>query len=209
MTAKQRKELQGYLSWGVRGARVVLYFIAVGFVGACLRSIHQAFGISHPLFAWDIWWIIPSLIFALWLARKAKNWTGGTQGVQDIKADLAEGNLAVHRITVADAIEIEEQEDEGPSFFVLTAEKKVIYFHGQEMDGWKRRGFPWKEFEIKETPRSKMLFRLKKQGGKFQPSFVRRPMSYEDVKRYSGNFKGRYRIIDEDFESLKADPVAR
>ena len=24
----------------------------------------------------------------------------------------------------------------------LTAEKKVIYFHGQEMDGWKRRGFP-------------------------------------------------------------------
>jgi len=208
MTAKQRAELQGYASWGVRVTRVVLYFVAVGFVGACLRSIHHTFLLSHSVFVWDVWWIVPTIAFAVWLARRAKKWTGGKQGTEDIKADLAEGNLAVHRIVVADAIEVEEQEDEGPSYFVLTTERKVIYFHGQVMDGHKRRGFPWKEFEIREAPRSKMLFRLKKKGDKFPPSFVRKPMTYEEMKHYSGNFRGDYQMLDVDFESLKTEQAS-
>jgi len=207
MTARQRRELLGYASWGVRATRAILYFVAIGFVGACLRSIHHSFLLSRPVLAWDVWWIIPSLAFAVWLARRASNWTGGKQGVEDIKADLAEGNLAVHHITVADAIEVEEGEDEGPAFFILTKEKTVIFFHGQEMDGWKRRGFPWQEFEIKEAPRSKLLFRLKKRGDKFPPSFVRKPLSFQDAKTYTGNFKGVYNILDADFTSLKTDAL--
>lgn len=207
LTAKQRKELQGYISWGVRTARVVIYFIAVIFVGACLRSIHHTF-LSQPVFAWDVWWLVPTLAFATWLARRAKNWTGGTQGVNDIKADLAEGNIAVHRITVMDAIEMEQAEDEGASYFILTDDKKVIYFHGQEMDRWKRHGFPWQEFEIRETPRSKMLFSLKQQGARFAPTIIRKPLSFAEVKNYSGNFKGHYRILEVDFESLKTDALA-
>lgn len=208
MTARQKRELRGYVSWWIQPLRVVIYLAVIGFVTACLRSIHLAFGKPRQFFAWDIWWMVPSLTFAVWLYRKDKIWSGGRKGIQGMKADLAEGILAVHHIVVKDVIEIEEQEDEGPSFFILSSENKVIYFHGQELHGWKRRGFPWREFEIKESPHSKMLFRLQKSGEAFPPTFVRKPMSYEMMKLYSGNFDGRrYRILDEDFESLKTDPA--
>ena len=205
MTARQREELRGYTSWFVRSGRVALYLLAVGLIGAGLRSVHHTFAKPYPIVAWDLWWLLPSLAFAVWLARKGKDWTGGRQGVKAIQADLADGSMAVHHISVTDAIEVEEGEDEGPSFFVLTAEGKVFYFHGQEMAGWKRKGFPWCEFEIREAPRSKMLFRLKRQGAPFPPSFVRKPMSYTDMKRFTGDFKGRYQLLEVDFESLKVE----
>jgi hypothetical protein len=207
LTARQKRELQGYVVWWIRAVRVLLYFAAIVFVGACLRSIHSTFGKSHSLFANDAWWIIPSIAFAIWLARVSRKWTGGQKGVEEIKSDLANGMIAVHRIITMDAIEIEEQEDEGPSFFVLTTDNEVLFFHGQEFDSYKRRGFPWREFDILETPQSKMLFRLKKRGEAFRPSFVRKPLSYDEMKMLSSNFKRNFRVVPVDFESLKTNIV--
>jgi hypothetical protein len=209
LSSREKKELASYVTWTVQAMRIGLYLGAVGFVGACLRSLHRAFGQDSVVFANEAWWIIPTVLFAVWLYRAGGRWTGGPKGRADIRTDLANGQIAVHRITVLDAIMVEELEDEGPSFFVLSTDREVIFFHGQEFDTYRRRGFPWREFEIRELPTSKLLFRLRKRGEKFQPSFVRKPLSFEEMKYFSGNFHGRYRMVAADFDSLKINPASR
>ncbi len=54
--------------------------------------------------------------------------------------------MAAHRIDAVEAIEVDEQEDEGPSFFIKTVDGQVILFTGQYLNRLKARGFPWKPF---------------------------------------------------------------
>jgi hypothetical protein len=205
LTKKQRAELLGYVSWPVQIVRAILFLGIIFLVGAALKSLHAAFAPKQGFASNSALWIIPSLAFAAWFYFRWQRWTGGARGAANIRNDLTRGEIANHHVQVVDAIEIEELEDEGPSYFLLTSENEVLYFSGQWLDREKRRGFPWKSFEIREAPLSKVFFGLKKTGERFPPSFIRKPLDWETLKKYRA-FKGKYRVLNEDFESLKRDP---
>jgi hypothetical protein len=206
LSSKYKAELSGYVSWAVRLVRAILFIAVVLLVTASLKSIHSSFAPKEGLGGNRLFWIIPALAFVVWFHSAWQRWTGGARGTADIRKDLARGEVAIHHVQVLDAIEIEEVEDEGPSYFILTDEKEVLYFSGQWLDREKRKGFPWTTFNILEAPASRTFFSLKKTGERFRPSHIRKALDWETLKKF-GAFKGSYRILNVDFESLKSDPV--
>src|SRR5262249_24850373 len=140
LTPKQKKELEGYISLTVRLVRAILFLLTVSLVGASIRSIHSSFAPGQGIFSYFVWWLVPALAFTMWFYFRWRRWTGGAHGTRQIREDLARGEAALHHVEVVDAIEVEEQEDEGPSYFILTIEREVLYFSGQWLDGERRRG---------------------------------------------------------------------
>jgi hypothetical protein len=205
LSKKQRAELFGYVSWPVRNVRIALFLVILFLAGAALKSLHAAVAPERGWVSNSAFWIIPGLVFAVWFYFRWQRWTGGNHGRANIRNDLARGEMAIHHIEVVDAIEIEELEDEGPSYFFLTSDKDVLYFSGQWLDREKRKGFPWTTFEIHDAPLSKIFFGLKKTGERFTPTFVRKALDWNTLKRH-GAFKGKYRVLRESFDSLKTDP---
>ncbi len=200
LTAKQKAELRGYVAWSTSVGRVVIFIIVALCLGGVLRSLveHTKPGVHY------LSWLVPTLVAMGLLFYISRRWTGGRHFREQVRADLRQGTMAAHRIDAVEAIEVEELEDEGPSFFVKTADGQVIVFTGQYLDRLKRRGFPWKSFEILEAPASKVFFGLKGLAGQLVPSFIREPFTLEEFNQ----FKCRnYRTIEVDFESLKTKPA--
>ena len=181
--------------------RAVMFVIA----GLCLAGVLRALVEKTKRGAHFAWWAVPSALVMLFLFVRAKRWTGGGEFRQQVKADLKEGSIAVQRVDVVEAIEVEEREDEGPGYFVKTTTCEVMVLMGQDLDKYKRRGFPWKSFEIIRAPVSKKLFGLKRLDGPLPPSFVREPFTWEEFKQFHGK---NYKVIEADFESLKTKEAA-
>ena len=176
--------------------RAVMFVIA----GLCLAGVLRALVEKTKPGAHFAWWAVPSTLVMLFLFARAKRWTGGREFRQHVKADLKEGSIAVQRVDVVEVIEVEEREDEGPGYFVKTTTDEVMVLMGQDLDKYKRRGFPWKSFEIIRAPVSRVLFGLKKLDVPLPPSFVREPFTWEEFKQFDGK---NYKVIEADFESLK------
>jgi len=151
-----------------------------------------------------VWWLLPSLLAVACIYILSGNWTGGRGFRQQVKTDLAGGAVAVHRIDAVDAIEVEEHEDEGPSYFLRTTGGLTILFSGQYLDSYKRKGFPWKSFEMIEAPKSKVFFGLKELADRLKPSFIRQPFTSDELKQFRCK---KYVILKNDFESLKVKEV--
>jgi len=203
LTARQVAELKSYVSPASAVGRVVL-FLLVGVIAAAL--LRRMVGYLYPV-ASAAWWSLPPVALLVVLFIYARRWTGGPELRQRIRADLAGGVLNVHRIEVVDAIEVAEEEDEGPAYFLQTSDGRVLAFAGQYLDALKRRGFPWRVFEITEAPASKLCFKLKRLEGNVRPAFLRQPFSFAEFRQYSAN--GRYQVVDADFDSLKIKPVQK
>jgi hypothetical protein len=193
-------ELRGYVSWGIVLFRAVLFVLAVAAVAWLLAALHRLLvpaSLRH-----DIWWIVPTGLLAASLYAVAGRWTGGRELRKRIREDIAGGVAAVHRVVAVEAIEVGEREDEGPAYFIRTADGRTILFAGQYLYTYKRKGFPWTEFEIVEAPRSQRFFELARVGEPLKPSASRPPFTWEEFKRYKAN-AGEYVILDVDFGALK------
>jgi hypothetical protein len=203
-TKKQRKELHGYVARGTVLFRAILFLAVMGVAGWLLRVLHAQLTDGASPFAHDAWWMVPLTALAIALYIRAGRWTGGLALRKKIRADLAGGQAAARRIVAVDAIEVEEQEDEGPAFFVLTDEGRTMLFAGQYLDRLKGKGFPWKAFDILEAPASRLFFGIDRAGDRLPPSARRPPFTWEEAKTL-GALKGEYHVIEVDFESLKRD----
>ena len=201
-TKKERDELEGYVGGTPLVFRAVVFGIAVAFAGWLLRLIHALLAMQVPAVTHPAWWIVPLILFSLALYRVAGRFTGGRALRAKVRADLTRGQAAVHRIVAVDAIEIEEQEDEGPAFFVLTGDNRTMLFAGQYLDRFKARGFPWRAFDIVEAPESKVFFGITAAGERLPPSGRRGPLTWQEAKSF-GTLNAKYRLIDVPFESLR------
>ena len=200
LTASQTSELRGYVLPGTVVGRIGLFVLAGCFFATLLRSLIWHI---HPG-AHFLWWVGPAAALLLFLFLRAHRWTGGPELRRQIQSDLQNGVLLVHHVSVVEAIEIAEEEDEGPGYFLKTSDGRVLAFTGQYLDRLKHSGFPWKEFEIVEAPASKLCFSLKKVADSIAPSFIRAPLTSAEYKLYSGR---NYRELAVDFESLKLNPA--
>jgi hypothetical protein len=69
-------------------------------------------------------------------------------------------------IRVDDAIVFEEREDEGPIVFALTDAGVTPVFTGQDLSRHLARGIPWRELDIRDTPRSHRFLGLERLGAR-------------------------------------------
>ncbi|HXV72296.1 MAG TPA: hypothetical protein VEB69_12970 [Acidimicrobiia bacterium] len=196
LNRRQLEELRGYVALSTTIGRVALFLVGVGIVS--LLSWSFARQVTPRV---GQWWPLVPLAFGGWLFRVSGGWTGGPEFRRRVKEDIVGGVAAVRRVSAVDAIEIEEVEDEGPSYFILTSDGQTLYIGFQELDRHKSRGFPWTEFEIVEAPNSGTFFSLKKIGGKLQPSLVRSQLPWDEMKQIG--FDKRYRVLDVEFAKLK------
>jgi hypothetical protein len=206
ISKRRLAQLQGYASWSTSAFRAALFLIAVGAAAWLLRRIYMAFVL--PVVDADAIWVLPSVAVAIGLYVLGSRWTGGRSFRAAVRADLAGGVAAVHRVVAVDAIEVEEGEDEGPSFFVLTSEGSTLLFTGQYLEAYRRKGFPWRTFEILEAPVSKIFFGLVPQSERLPPSVRRAPFSWDEFKTFAKG-KREYAAVDLDFEALKRRGAAQ
>jgi hypothetical protein len=205
-TKKERDELQGYVAWTTTFFRAVLFVVALIAVGWLFRLAHTLLAKLIPAVGHPAWWIVPLIVFSLGMFKLSGRATGGHAFRSKVRADLKRGEAAIQRIVAVDAIAIDEQEDEGPGFFIRTDDEKTILFAGQYLDRLKTKGFPWKAFDIVEAPESRVFFQIARAGERLDPSYRRRPLTWEEGKRY-GAFSSKYSVLDVTFESLKSDAM--
>jgi hypothetical protein len=199
LSRKETAELRGYVAIGIGLFRVVLFLAAVALAGLLLRALQRLF----PVLGDYPWWAVPTGLGAWALYRASSRWTGGRDFRARVRRDLAGGSLAVRKVQALDAIEVEEQEDEGPSYFILTQDGRTILFSGQYLDRYRGKGFPWTSFEILEAPESGVFFGLRSLGERLAPS--RRPPFGWEERKALGSFNRNYQVVDVDFPSLKRE----
>jgi hypothetical protein len=199
---RERDDLQGYVAWSTALFRAVLFVVAVALVGWLLRAAHALSAKLTAAFAHPAWWVVPLTLFSVALYKLSGRPTGGRAFRSKVRADLKRGEAARQRIVAVDAIEIEEQEDEGPGFFILTDDGSTMLFAGQYLDRLKTRGFPWRAFDIVEAPESNVFFRIVAAGTRLEPSGRRPPLTWEEAKTF-GALNKKYRVLNVPFESLR------
>jgi hypothetical protein len=200
ISKRRLADLKGYAAWRTSAFRAAIFLAAVVAVALLLRRVYVAF--LRPVLDADAIWVVPSVAIAVGIYVLGSRWTGGRSFRAAVRADLAGGVAAVHRVVAVDAIEVEEREDEGPSYFILTNEGSTLLFSGQYLEAYKRKGFPWRTFEILEAPASKIFFGLVPQAERLSPSVRRVPFSWDEFKTLS-KVTREYGTVDLDFEALK------
>lgn len=200
MTARQRSELQSVVSPVTSVARVGLYFVAVGLVGLVLRGLQASFGLKTEI----PFWMVPTLILGGLLYVRGGRWTGGPELRGKIRQDLERGEVIHHRVRVVDALEAPEVEDEGPVFFLVEEDGATLFFAGQELARYKRRGFPWAEFEIIISPVTGQFFKLRSLGDSFLEVRQRAPLSFSEGKAL-GVSNANFGVLEMSLEELEEE----
>lgn len=191
LSKAQRKELENIVSTLAIVGRAVLFIVFTVVAGALFRSL------QHLVFSFPPLWIIPTMAVTVWLYIRSRRWTGGIELRRQVKNDLAAGVAATTVIDPLSVVEVEELEDEGPSFIVETSTNDTVLLAGQEMDKYKRKKFPWAKFGVIEAPQSKQFFGLKKMGEPISIKQTISPLSY-DQARNLGCFDHTFAILDEE-----------
>lgn len=200
ISKRRLAQLRGYVAWSTSLFRAALLIAVVGAFAWALRAVHLRLG--RPLADSELVWLLPSAALAIALYWIAGRWTGGRAFRAAVREDVASGMAAAHAVRAVDAVEVEEGEDEGPAYFVLTDQGTTLLFCGQYLAPYQRKGFPWKEFEILEAPRSKIFFGLVPRGERLAPSARRPPFTWEEFKAFAQGKRG-YAVVNVDFSAVK------
>ena len=201
MTSKELAELRGYVSPGIVLFRAVVFVAVVGAFGVIVRALQRVLD-PRALLAHPAWAIALTAAVAIALYIVSRRWTGGRALRAKIRSDWKRGVAAVHRIRAVDAIAIEEEEDEGPAIFLQTDDGRTLVFSGQYLEPYCRRGFPWTDFEVSESPEARIFLGIRHDGERLVPSLRRRGLTAEQTRRLR-LLDGRYEVIDVDFSALK------
>lgn len=195
LSKKQRKELEPFVSVSTTILRVSMYVIFIGVLGGMLRGCQIKTVDAPPI------WLAVTAMIAVAIYMKSKKWTGGPEHRAKIRQDLEAGVSRTTIIEPAFVTEIEEQEDEGPSYVIVTKEGESVLLTGQWLVWIKKRKFPWSRFEISEAPLSRHFFDVHNRGVPFPVSQTREPLSYEEA-RALGCFHSNYIVLDDDAKKL-------
>ena len=201
LNKREREELAGIVAWSAQLGRAVLFLLSMFIAGVVFRALLSLVSIEKPV------WIVPTAILGYLLYRRAERWTGGPAFRRLVRQDLEQGDARISVIRPADVTEVEEQEDEGPSYIVKTDEDAWVLLSGQEMLPHRRRGFPWSQFGVVEAPSSGVFFGLTQMGDPIPVDRTIPPMSYE-LARDLGTFKRTFIVLDDATRALLGDVVS-
>ena len=195
LSKKQRRELEPFVSISTTILRVSVFVIFIGVLGGTLRGCQIKTVDAPPI------WLAVTAMIAVAIYVKSKQWTGGPEHRTKIRQDLEAGVSRTTIIEQAFVTEIEEQEDEGSSYIIVTKEGESILLTGQWLVSIKRRKFPWSKIEISEAPLSGHFFGVHNRGVPMPVSQKRGPLGYE-VAKALGCFHNNYIVLDDDAQKL-------
>jgi hypothetical protein len=197
LSKRERAELQGYVSTSAIAGRAALFLLALVVLGAVSRRAQQWFQLPDPS------WLLPTVLVGILLYVRARRWTGGQELRRQIRLDLAANTALVHHIQARDALLFEEQEDEGPVVIVLTDSGETLAFVGQDLARHVARGFPWRQFEIREAAHSRRFLGFERRGDPLPPSTVKPPLSWAQYNQLGLASGGRWQRIDIPFDHFR------
>lgn len=196
-TKKEREELQSYVALYIQLLRAVLFLVFIVIVGTFFRAIE--FGLSGN----GYYFLIPTAIVAVLIYLRSKRWTGGAALRKQIREDLKAGKAKLLILEPTTVVEIEEVEDEGPSYIIEDKSGETVLLTGQHLDEAKHKRFPWSRIEIVEAPHSSMFLSLEKAGSPIPVTSKRAALPY-DVAKQLGCLDHSYIVLDETGKSLLA-----
>ena len=85
---------------------------------------------------------------------------------------------------------------------MLTDTGETVVFTGHDLSRHVGRGFPWREFEIRESAVSRRFLHLKRRGEPV-PSDVKPPLSTEQYEQLGLAAVVRWRRLDVPFDRLR------
>jgi len=134
-----------------------------------------------------------------WIQRKER------RAFRDQATCVAKETAAEHVRTttyrVTDAVAVEEQEDEGLSYYLLLDDGRTLFLTGQYLYEPVDSGFPWESFEIVQVASGSWVLRVIPLGPPLTPSWTRAPFS--DAEHSSGAIPADGTIEKRDFVALK------
>lgn len=191
LSQEQKEELKGYVLLSTSIVRILMFIIFVVGLSLLLQKMQHILLISKI-----DWWLIPTFVLSIYIIIYSKSWTGGQEFRQKVKDDLRQGQVKISIIDVDLVIEIKEEEDEGPSFIVVTKDGEKILLTGQDLYKYTDKQFPWSQFEVLEAPYSKVFFGLKQLGKPIVVNNRLPPFTYEQAKSL-GCFEKDYIVLDD------------
>lgn len=195
LSKQQREELEQFVSISTTILRASIFAIFIGLLGAILRGIQIKTFDAPPI------WLAATAIIGVAIYVRSKKWTGGSELRRKIRQDLEAGVSRVTVIEPAFVTEIEELEDEGPSYIIVTRAGESVLLTGQWLVWIKKRKFPWSKFEITEAPASGHFFGVQNRGDPIPVSQKRDPLAYEQAKAL-GCFHSNYILLDDGAKKL-------
>ncbi|MHC4215765.1 MAG: hypothetical protein ACYSWP_20650 [Planctomycetota bacterium] len=201
LTEEQKSELEGYVAWTSSLFQVILFLLATFVIFKVFRYIYTLIERDYPALI-EYQWMVPALICTICLYCISKKWAFGRKELRKIDEDLKAGNARLITIEAIECIEVTEREDEGPGYIIKDKSQRTVVFAGQYLLDYERKGFPWTKIGILEAPKSKVFFGLKPLGEPLKPSFVREPLTREEIENIP-DFYEEYKFIDIPFESFK------
>ena len=196
LTKRERAELVGYVSRSTGWLRAVLFALVLAAVSGLAFKFQRSLSIDHPV------WVGPTALVGLTLYWRSRRWTGGRDLRARIRQDLDSNTATVHVLSVVDAIKVEEAEDEGPTFFLKLDTGETVAIGGQFLDRFVTRGFPWRQFEIREGARSGLFLGLEGRDERVVPSLVKPALSMATVREL-GITRARWKVLPVAFDELR------
>jgi hypothetical protein len=196
LTKRERAELVGYVSRPTTAGRAILFGLALAAVAGMALKVQRWLSVDQP------WWVVPTAAVGLALYWRSGRWTGGRVLRARIRRDLEANTATVHVLSVVDAIKVDEAEDEGPTFFLKLETGETVAMGGQFLDRLVSRGFPWKQFEIREAAESGVFLGLEGRGERVAPSLVKPPLSMATVREL-GITSARWKVLPIAFDELR------
>lgn len=118
--------------------------------------------------------------------------------------ELERGHVEVITYEVADAIAVEEREDEGSQYFLKLRDEQVLFIAGQHLyELAEDTRFPTTRFQVVKTPRTGRLLSFTCLGTYLPPSSRRSPFSLADYR--SGRVPKDGDLWRGDFDALRGD----
>jgi hypothetical protein len=176
LSRKQRQSLEDLVGLTPHLVHGVIFLVHVVLVGAVLRALQHLVLTSPPL------WMAATTALAIWLYYRAGRWTGGSALRRLIRRDLEAGHALVKVVDAVCVEKVEEEEDEGPSYVIMTPEGETCLFCGQSLYEYEDRGFPWVRIGVVQTPYSESLLELQPLGEPIAVSQLLAPFTHAEAR---------------------------
>jgi hypothetical protein len=170
---------------------------------------------DRPVFGWLM---IAGAALGLGAAALSLRWEAQSlyEARERDRRVLESGRAEVLLCAVADAIQVEEVEDEGPGFFLDVEEGQLLFLQGQYLYDSLAEGeggidrFPNRTVEVVRLQGSGVVLALTAAGEPFAPSRVRGPLTQHEYFPADGELiPARLATLDEDLRRLARERSAR
>jgi membrane protein implicated in regulation of membrane protease activity len=147
---------------------------------------------------------VPVALAVAWVVfRRLRRGERDSGWLERIERDLAGGQASVTRARVTDAVNVEELEDEGSSYYLRLDDGRVLFLSGQYLYDVEEEGrFPSAVVSVVRAPATRIVFDVTCEGAPIQPSSRRPP--FTDAEYEGGRVPEDGAVLNVDFATLRA-----